>query len=308
MRGLLATALFLVSAAPAARAQPVLDPAFVRQLGVLAQGLREDIRGSELVRVRSGELTKDDALRMVLERLKGSGVPESFVREAFADPQTRIIPDIPPRFKPGGPAEGLPYERYRRIFITEERIAAGAAFLRTHAALLAQVEGRLGVDGSVLGALVGVETFYGTRTGAYPVFSALYTIVLEVPSRSQWAARELAEWLKLCHKNRVAPHSVKGSYAGAFGYFQFIPSSFNRIAVDYDGDGRVEFDDWPDVLGSVAAYLKAAGWEPGGSLVKPGKNYWALYAYNHSDNYVRVIVELRAEILKRLSAARPAGR
>lgn len=285
----------------AARAQTVGDPAFFLQLGLAAEALRADIRGSDLARARAGELGHEDAVRLVLEHLHGSGVPESFVRTAFDDPATRIYPDIPPRFKPGGPVEEAPYDRYRKFFITEERIKAGAAFAKTHAALLSEVERRTGVDAAILVALVGVETFYGTKTGTYPVFSALYTITLKVPARTKWASRELAEWLVLCRKNAVAPHSVKGSYAGAFGYFQFIPSSFNRLAVDFDGDGRVAFDEWPDVLGSVGNYLKRSGWQPGGSLEKPAKNYWAIYAYNRSDNYVRVVVELRGEILKRLA-------
>jgi len=98
---------------------------------------------------------------------------------------------------------------------------------------------------------------------------------------------------------------VKGSYAGAFGFFQFMPSSFNRFAVDFDGDGHIDYDRWPDVLGSVSNYLKLAGWQTGGPFEKPGKNYYSIFAYNHSDNYVRVIVELRAEIMKRLTPPSP---
>lgn len=162
------------------------------------------------------------------------------------------------------------------------------------------VEQRYGVDAGILAALVGVETYWGTHTGTYAVFSALYTITLKVPSRSTWAAKELAEWLKICYSQQMPVHGTKGSFAGAFGYFQFMPSSYNKFAVDFDGDGRKSWDSWPDVLASVGNYLAQAGWQHGGAFTKGSHNYNAIYAYNHSDNYVRVIVDLRAEILKSL--------
>ncbi len=279
------------------------DAAFFRELGVLNEGVQADIKGSLVVKKNSGELAKDDAVRMVLAHLKGSGVPESYARAAFDDPAVKLYPDIPGKFKPGGNAGATPYDQYRKYFMTEDRIQAGVDFFRAHRELLAQAEQAYGVDAGILTGLLGVETAYGTRTGTYMVFSALYTITLKVPSRTDWAANELAEWLKLCYRQRIAPHSVKGSYAGAFGFFQFMPSSFNRFAVDFDGDGRISFDEWPNVVGSVANYLALAGWQRGGSLDKPAKNYYAIFAYNHSDNYVRVIVELRGEIMRRLAPA-----
>ncbi|OGS41698.1 MAG: hypothetical protein A2506_03400 [Elusimicrobia bacterium RIFOXYD12_FULL_66_9] len=243
-------------------------------------------------------LTPAQARALVKKKLQGSGVPDSYVDSVFDDARTTVIDGISERF--GRPAESLPYEEYRKFFLTEANIANGARFARDHAGLLMQVNGRTGVDGTLLTALTGIETRYGTYVGKFQVFSALYTIILKVQRRSDWAAREEAEVLKLCWKHREDPHAIVGSYAGAFGFVQFMPSSFNTYAVDFDGDGRTRWDEWPDALGSAANYLlrhgydSSAPFEPGSPIGR------SIYAYNHSDNYVRAMLELRAEILKRL--------
>ncbi len=258
-------------------------------------GLRRRMSGSEL--------SHEDAFRLVLGKLAGSGVPEGSVRAAFDDPQTRVVPEIVERF--GKPAEGMPYEQYRKIFLTEATIEGGARLVRERAALLAEVSARTGVDRHLATALVGVETRYGTRTGQFTVFNALYTAVRAVPKRSAWAAGELAELLKLCRAENLPAHHILGSYAGAFGFAQFIPSSFNRLAVDFDGDGRKRWNEWPDVLGSVGNYLARAGYTRGGSFERGSANWNAIYAYNHAENYVRVVLELRQAVLERSLAPSP---
>lgn len=257
---------------------------------------------SEGIRRRiSGEgLSHEEALRLVMGRLSGSGISDEAVRAAFDDPQTRVVPEIAERF--GRPAESLPYEQYRRIFLTEATIAGGARLVRERSALLQEVSARTGVDPHLVTALVGVETRYGTRTGQFTVFNALYTAVRAVPKRSDWAAGELAELLKLCRAQSLAPHQIPGSYAGAFGFAQFIPSSFNRLAVDFDNDGRKRWDEWPDVLGSVANYLVRSGYKAGGSFERGSANWDSIYAYNHAENYVRVVLELRQAVLERLGS------
>jgi membrane-bound lytic murein transglycosylase B len=160
------------------------------------------------------------------------------------------------------------------------------------------VQGGRGVDEHLLAALVGVETFFGRNAGKTPTFGALYTISLRVPRRSDWAARELAELLRLCAPQGVDPHSISGSYAGAFGLAQFMPSSFVAYAVDQDGDGRKRWDEWPDMLGSAANYLVRHGYA-GAAFVPSSPIGRSIYAYNHSENYVKVVLELRAELLAR---------
>lgn len=242
--------------------------------------------------------TPGELKAFVKQRLRGSGVSEAWVDSVFADPRAALVPGVAERFASTAPAEGLPYDRYRAIFLTPARITAGADFLAANRPLLSGVQAGRGVDAHLLAALVGVETFYGRNTGTYPVFGALYTISLKVPRRSDWAARELAELLRLCAPQGADPHAVKGSYAGAFGLAQFMPSSFVQYAVDQDGDGRRRWDEWPDMLGSAANYLARHGYA--GSSFDPASPIGrSIYAYNHSENYVKVVLELRAALLAR---------
>lgn len=239
----------------------------------------------------------------VVALLRGSGVPEKFVHGAFADPRRQFLPDVPPQI--GKPAESLPYEEYRKIFLTEPRVAAGAQFAADQDALLKAVSAKYGVDPLLLLSLVGVETFYGRGTGKYVVFNALDTMAEKVPARSAFGTRELSEWLKLCWEDKLDPFSVKGSYAGAFGYGQFIPSTFNRYAVDFDGDGKRSFDRWPDVLASIANYLVKNGYPTDTrDFSKKSRAWWAVHAYNHSENYVDVVLELR-QLVGARTAPRP---
>ena len=241
------------------------------------------------------------ARTLVKIKLAGSGVPDSYVDSIFADPRTKLFPEIQGKFEsPSGPVMPVPYEQYRKYFITEANIAAGAQFVRDHRALLDAVTARFKVDGVLLTALVSIETRYGTVVGKYPVFDALDTIIQKVPSRSAWAVREEAEFLKMTHAQGMDAHAVLGSYAGAFGYVQFEPSTYNSTAVDFDGDGQRRLDQWPDALGSCANYLSRAGYDAAAAFTPESPIGRSLYSYNHSSNYVRVILELRGEILKRL--------
>lgn len=277
-------------------------PAFAGGEGAFFEALA--LGQAELVAVRNAQLSapaKDvaKAKAKVLARLNGA-LPAAYVDSVFADPRLRLDMRIPPRF--AKPSEALPYERYRQIFITETRIAAGAEFFRAQEALLDRVVARYGVDKHLLVGLVGVETFYGRGTGAHEVANALYTIIDQVPSRETFAVRELAEFLKFTHAERLDVFSVNGSYAGAFGLGQFIPSSFNGYSVDFDGDGRRRWDEWPDMFATISNYLKRNGYRPDSRDFSQGSpNYRAIHAYNHSDNYVRVVLELRQAVLDRLA-------
>lgn len=227
-------------------------------------------------------------------------VPRAYVRAAFADPRTKVLDGIAERF--GKPAESLPYPEYRKLFVTEANIADGARFLAEHRDLLERVRARYGVDGGLLAALVCVETRYGRSTGTIPVFDDLYTIALEVAPMSDWAARELAAFLKAARAQGVDPHVPLGSYAGATGYVQFEPTTAAAYAVDFDGDGRVDLGSWPDALGSAAHYLARSGYDASAAFTPGSAIGRAIFAYNHSDDYVRVVLELRGEIVKRAAA------
>jgi membrane-bound lytic murein transglycosylase B/pimeloyl-ACP methyl ester carboxylesterase len=229
----------------------------------------------------------------VVARLNGR-VPAAAVNAFFADPRLVVIPSIPDRF--GKPGEALPYDEYRRIFINPQSLAAGARFLADNRGTLAATEGRFGVDAYLLAAHAGVETRFGAYTGKMPIGAALWTIALKVPRRSDWAVRELAELLVFAAAEQADPHAWLGSYAGAFGLVQFMPSSANAYAVDADGDGRRGLFGWADALGSAANYLARHGYRAGEPFTPESAIGRAVYAYNHSENYVRVVLELRAEL------------
>jgi membrane-bound lytic murein transglycosylase B len=169
------------------------------------------------------------------------------------------------------PAERVvPWYDYRNIFLTDQRIADGAAFWREYAEVIEATAERFGVDPHVVVAIIGVETFYGTRMGSYRVVDALSTLAFAYPPRAEFFAGELEAFLLLDREEGYALTDATGSYAGAMGAGQFIPSSFRAYAVDGDADGRRDlWRDWDDILASVSNYLARHGWRAGESVAVP---------------------------------------
>ncbi|WP_339490149.1 lytic murein transglycosylase B [Pseudomonas sp. EL_65y_Pfl2_R95] len=167
------------------------------------------------------------------------------------------------------PAERVKaWKDYRPIFITDSRIARGVDFWRQHEAALARAEKEYGVPAQYIVAIIGVETFYGGNTGNYRVLDALSTLAFDYPPRAPFFRKELREFLMLSREEQVDPITLKGSYAGAMGLPQFMPSSFRAYAVDFDGDGHINIWSNPDdAIGSVASYFKRHGWLPGEPVV-----------------------------------------
>ena len=166
------------------------------------------------------------------------------------------------------PAEKVkPWKDYRPIFITDARIARGVDFWRQHQAALDKAEAEYGVPAQFIVAIIGVETFYGGNTGSWRVMDALSTLAFDYPPRAPFFRKELREFLMLTREEQVDPISLKGSYAGAMGLPQFMPSSFRAYAVDFDGDGHINIWNNPtDAIGSVASYFKRHGWQAGGQV------------------------------------------
>lgn len=159
------------------------------------------------------------------------------------------------------PWEAKPYYQYRPLFITSSTIAKGKEKLHQHQLLLDRIEAAFGVDREYLVAIWGVESKFGANQGKFKLFRTINSLFDRYPRRTAFYRRELIEFLLLCRTNRIDPLSVNGSYAGAFGQAQFIPSSFNRYAVDFDGDNRADLINSPeDVFASIANYLKEFGW------------------------------------------------
>ncbi len=158
---------------------------------------------------------------------------------------------------------------YRRIFINDKRIEGGVAFHREHAETLARAEAETGVPAEIIVAIIGVETYYGRISGSYRVIDALTTLAFDYPRRSEFFTKELKHFLILTRDQGMDPLEPVGSYAGAMGYGQFMPSSYRSYAVDFDGDDKADIWTNPvDAIGSVANYFKAHGWTPGGPVTE----------------------------------------
>lgn len=160
------------------------------------------------------------------------------------------------------PEEAFPWYEYRRQFVNDARVEQGVAFWRRHAQLLQRAQREYGVPPEVVVAILGVETQYGRSAGRWPVLDALVTLMLRYPPRAAFFRQELEHYLLLAREQRLNPLTVKGSYAGAIGMPQFIPSSWRRYAVDFDGDGKRDLlGSTADIVGSVANFLRVHGWQ-----------------------------------------------
>lgn len=159
---------------------------------------------------------------------------------------------------------------YQANFLTPARLSGGLIFWQRNREALARVEARYGVPAEVVVAIIGVETFYGRNTGRYRVVDALATLAFDYPRRAEFFRKELAQFLLLAREQKLSPLTPEGSYAGAMGLPQFMPSSYRRYAVDFDGDGKVNiWRDGPDVIGSVANFLVEHGWSAGEPALVP---------------------------------------
>ena len=157
--------------------------------------------------------------------------------------------------------ESKPYYKYRPLFITSKTISTGKKMLREHKELLDRIEEQFGVDREVVISIWGIESRFGTHKGSFVVFETLNTLFDAYPRRSKFFRKQLIHFLLLCRENRIDPLSVKGSYAGAFGQTQFIPSSFREYAVSFDNDElRDVFNSTEDIFASIANYLRRFHW------------------------------------------------
>jgi membrane-bound lytic murein transglycosylase B len=167
------------------------------------------------------------------------------------------------------PAESaMPWYKYRNIFIQQERVDLGLAFWNEHLETLNRAEKEFGVPSELIVGLIGVETKYGRIKGKIDVFNSLYTLGFHYPRRSTFFRKELKEFLLLAREQQWTPGMIQGSYAGAMGYGQFMPSSYRMYAVDFDNDGTINLLTNPvDAIGSVANYLKVHKWKKGGDII-----------------------------------------
>lgn len=165
------------------------------------------------------------------------------------------------------PSEGKPWHKYRPIFLGDKRINGGVKFMKKYKKELAEAEKTYGVPAEMITAIIGVETYFGGNKGSHYVLDALYTLGFHYPRRETFFKKEFVEYLKLCEEQNWPLRKVKGSYAGAMGYGQFMPSSYRYYGVDFTKDGKVDMLNNPiDAIGSVANYLAKHGWKAGEAI------------------------------------------
>jgi membrane-bound lytic murein transglycosylase B len=168
------------------------------------------------------------------------------------------------------PEQQRSWQRYRERFVNARRTEGGKRFWQTHEAILQRAEMIYGVPAEIIVAIIGVETEYGRNTGKFKVMEALASIAFHYPPRADFFRSELEQFLLLARENGVSPLSIKGSYAGAIGIPQFMPSSQRRYAVDFDGDDRIDLQgSVTDAIGSVARFLQQHGWQQGAAIAHP---------------------------------------
>ena len=239
----------------------------------------------------------DNILDAIRSDAEAKGIPKSYLENTFSHKGIQIHDKIVERF--ARPYEKQSWTNYRKLFITDSRIKKGIHFYTEHQETLSAIAKNIKVDSFLILSIVGVESNYGRHQGEFTVFNALYTQIAKMPRRAKWAKKELIEFLIYCYNDNIPPHSIKGSYAGAFGYGQFIPSSFNTYAADGNGDGIRKPYAWSDVFASVGNYLAKNGY-PVNNPSDQEKVYQSVFAYNHADNHVKAVLELRDELKKNI--------
>jgi membrane-bound lytic murein transglycosylase B len=229
------------------------------------------------------------------------GLNKDYVLKTFADPRNQFLPEVVRKIAHLRKESPDIYKK----FLTPETAARGRAYMETHRAILNQAEARYGVAPAVIVGILTVESGLGSNTGKYPVFNVFASLaVMDNPEvirevglnttperlkkKAAWGRRELGIFLEYCASHHIDPFSLCGSWAGAMGFCQFLPSSLNRCGVSASGKGPVDLFTHDDAIFSIACYLNKSGFKI---------NNWAswsraVYSYNHSDAYVDTVLTL----------------
>jgi len=235
-------------------------------------------------------------------QLVRQGLDKDFVQKTFADSRNSFLPDVVRKI---AYLKKETRDIYRQ-FLTPQVAAQGRAYLKEHQPTLRRAEARYGVAPEVIVAILTVESGLGSNTGKYSVFNVFASLSvmdspeiireLDLPARlkdrlrkkAAWARKELQVYLEYCQRRRLDPFSYKGSWAGAMGYCQFLPSSLKSSGADGDGDGRIDLFTHDDAIFSIACYLNKSGFQ------QRNRSTWrrAVLRYNHSDAYADCVLAL----------------
>jgi len=241
-------------AAPSAAADTAPTPAPTAAAAPAAEPVATpfDLRRPEIASFVDEVVNHDGFSRKAVVALLAQAQPQPKIIEAMNKPLEKVAP----------------WWEYRERFMTPERIDRGAQFWLDHRLVLERVAAQYQVPAEYLVAIIGVETYYGRVTGPYRALDALATLAFDYPPREKFFRSELEEFLILTRENRLDPLTVKGSYAGALGVPQFMPSQYRRYAVDADTNNHRDlWSNWDDILASVANYLHEYGWTPGAPVL-----------------------------------------
>ena len=243
----------------AAAALAFCASAFARPRSALRAAKPHDVAGRPYGR-------RDDIVQAAHSIAEKHALESEWVESVLA--QARFVTQVAQLIMPGATPAAKNWHAYRARFLETSRIDAGVRWWRDHESWLQRAEERFGVPCEIVVGIVGVETFYGRITGGFRVLDALSTLSFDFPSgrsdRSPFFRSELGHFLKLAHREGWDPLAVRGSYAGAMGLPQFMPSSIVNYALDFDEDGRIDLaSNAADVVGSVARFLAEHGWRRG---------------------------------------------
>ncbi|NOS87408.1 MAG: lytic murein transglycosylase [Methylococcaceae bacterium] len=274
----------------------------------------------------TGSFANSPALRRFIQKMvRQYGFSEAYLNGLFSSAKRLdgvIRLESPaPSTGPSKPHLGS-WTRYRNKFLTDAHISNGVEFWRNNAESIAQASRTYGVDAEYIVGIIGVETYFGKNFGKTCIFDALTTLSFATVRRSSYFMSELEHFLLMTRDEAFDPRQPQGSWAGAMGYGQFMPSSFRRLAVDFNKDGRRDLWQPTDAVGSVAHYFSRSGWQLHRPVAQPdrpandpavielstyqGSEYWRVYPnfkvikkYNNSNKYAMAVHQLAQAIKQR---------
>lgn len=217
------------------------------------------------------ELIQQTNVRAFIDKMhKEHQFDKTELEELFK--KIKLRPEVVRQMKK--PAEGKPWYKYRPLFVNDRNIRQGKAFIKKHHAWLNKAQKSTGVPAEIITAILGIESRYGANTGKHRVLDTLATFAFSPTRRSRFFRKELIQFLLMTRTDNQDPLSPHGSYAGAMGMAQFMPSSFQQYAIDFDQSGTRDLNTVPDAIGSIANYFQKHHWKRGNPVSTPLTAYY----------------------------------